>query len=81
MPHLYKAQQNIYNFFNIYFYGHPYMPHAVSWIVVGPWCYNGASAILDTFLGSDFCLQPRGDTYTRRSVFDCIVASSIPVFF
>ncbi|KAM4075312.1 hypothetical protein ACB094_10G160200 [Castanea mollissima] len=47
----------------------------------GTRCYNGASAILDTFLGSDFCLQPRGDTYTRRSVFDCIVAGSIPVFF
>ncbi|KAK7838278.1 xyloglucan galactosyltransferase xlt2 [Quercus suber] len=47
----------------------------------GTRCYNGASAILDMFLGSDFCLQPRGDTYTRRSVFDCIVAGSIPVFF
>ena len=47
----------------------------------GTRCYNGASAILDTFLGSDFCLQPRGDTYMRRSVFDCIVAGSIPVFF
>ena len=23
-----------------FIYGHPYMPHAVSWIVVGPWCYN-----------------------------------------
>ena len=47
----------------------------------GTRCYNGASAILDTFLGSDFCLQPRGDTYTRRSMFDCMVAGSIPVLF
>jgi hypothetical protein len=47
----------------------------------GTRCYNGASAILDTFLDSDFCLQPRGDTYTRRSMFDCMVAGSIPVLF
>lgn len=30
---------------------------------------------------SDFCLQPRGDSFTRRSIFDCMVAGSIPVFF
>ena len=33
--------------------------------------YNGASAILDTFLGSDFCLQPRGDN-TRGGL--CLIA-------
>ncbi|XAR66177.1 hypothetical protein NMG60_11012300 [Bertholletia excelsa] len=47
----------------------------------GSKCSNGSSAILETFLGSDFCLQPRGDSFTRRSVFDCMVAGSIPVFF
>uniref|UniRef100_J3N364 Exostosin GT47 domain-containing protein n=1 Tax=Oryza brachyantha TaxID=4533 RepID=J3N364_ORYBR len=30
---------------------------------------------------SHFCLQPRGDTMTRRSTFDTILAGCIPVFF
>uniref|UniRef100_A0A5B6ZSP1 Exostosin GT47 domain-containing protein n=1 Tax=Davidia involucrata TaxID=16924 RepID=A0A5B6ZSP1_DAVIN len=47
----------------------------------GTRCSNGTSAILETFLDSDFCLQPRGDSFTRRSIFDCMVAGSIPVFF
>ncbi|XP_043716983.1 xyloglucan galactosyltransferase XLT2-like [Telopea speciosissima] len=47
----------------------------------GSRCSNGTSAILDMFLTSDFCLQPRGDSFTRRSIFDCMVAGSIPVFF
>ncbi|KAF6160325.1 hypothetical protein GIB67_019094 [Kingdonia uniflora] len=44
-------------------------------------CSNGSSAILEAFLSSDFCLQPRGDSFTRRSIFDCMIAGSIPVFF
>ncbi len=28
-----------------------------------------------------FCMQPAGDTFTRRSTFDCLLAGSIPVFF
>ncbi|KAF5935713.1 hypothetical protein HYC85_026842 [Camellia sinensis] len=32
-------------------------------------------------LKSSFCLQPPGDTPTRRSTFDSIVAGCIPVFF
>ncbi|CAO2838973.1 unnamed protein product [Amaranthus hypochondriacus] len=47
----------------------------------GTRCANGTSAILETFLDSDFCLQPRGDSFTRRSIFDCMLAGSIPVFF
>ncbi|XP_010277450.1 PREDICTED: xyloglucan galactosyltransferase XLT2 [Nelumbo nucifera] len=47
----------------------------------GSRCSNGTSAILETFLNSEFCLQPRGDSFTRRSIFDCMVAGSIPVFF
>ncbi|KAL4353668.1 hypothetical protein GQ457_06G038880 [Hibiscus cannabinus] len=47
----------------------------------GTGCSNGTSAILETFLDSDFCLQPRGDSFTRRSIFDCMIAGSIPVFF
>uniref|UniRef100_A0ACD5TSR0 Uncharacterized protein n=1 Tax=Avena sativa TaxID=4498 RepID=A0ACD5TSR0_AVESA len=30
---------------------------------------------------ADFCLQPRGDSYTRKSTFDAILAGCIPVFF
>lgn len=44
-------------------------------------CLDGTTAIMTAFLNSDFCLQPRGDGYTRRSVFDCMMAGSIPVFF
>ena len=33
------------------------------------------------FESSSFCLQPRGDTATRRSTFDAVVAGCIPVFF
>lgn len=47
----------------------------------GSRCSNGTSAILETFLDSNFCLQPRGDSFTRRSIFDCMVAGTIPVFF
>ncbi|KAL6580469.1 hypothetical protein OROMI_008493 [Orobanche minor] len=47
----------------------------------GSKCTNGTSAILETFLDSDFCLQPRGDSLTRRSIFDCMLAGSVPVFF
>ncbi|KAK6125298.1 hypothetical protein DH2020_040960 [Rehmannia glutinosa] len=47
----------------------------------GTRCYDGTSEILEAFLASDFCLQPRGDAFTRRSTFDCMLAGSIPVFF
>ncbi|GJZ52687.1 xyloglucan galactosyltransferase XLT2-like protein [Tanacetum coccineum] len=44
-------------------------------------CANGSLEIMSSLLGSEFCLQPRGDSFTRRSVFDCMVAGSIPVLF
>lgn len=44
-------------------------------------CNNGSSVLLKAYLSSHFCLQPKGDSYTRRAVFDCMVAGSIPVFF
>ncbi|GFP96379.1 xyloglucan galactosyltransferase katamari1 homolog [Phtheirospermum japonicum] len=44
-------------------------------------CYDGAPTILEAFLDSDFCLQPKGDGFTRRSAFDCMLAGSIPVYF
>lgn len=44
-------------------------------------CYDGAPAILEAFLDSDFCLQPKGDGFTRRSAYDCMLAGTIPVYF
>ncbi|KAI8534942.1 hypothetical protein RHMOL_Rhmol10G0135900 [Rhododendron molle] len=44
-------------------------------------CADGTTVIMAAFLDSNFCLQPRGDGFTRRSVFDCMLAGSIPVFF
>lgn len=37
--------------------------------------------IMAVFQNSVFCLQPSGDSYTRRSIFDSILAGCIPVFF
>ncbi|KAL6954680.1 hypothetical protein U1Q18_042467 [Sarracenia purpurea var. burkii] len=37
--------------------------------------------LMRTFESSVFCLQPPGDSFTRRSTFDAIVAGCIPVFF
>ncbi|VVB07369.1 unnamed protein product [Arabis nemorensis] len=37
--------------------------------------------VMDVFQDSVFCLQPPGDTPTRRSTFDSILAGCIPVFF
>ncbi|KAL3640301.1 hypothetical protein CASFOL_015269 [Castilleja foliolosa] len=44
-------------------------------------CATNSTAVLEAFLGSEFCLQPKGDSFTRRSVFDCMLAGSVPVFF
>ncbi|KAF7074818.1 hypothetical protein CFC21_079637 [Triticum aestivum] len=37
--------------------------------------------IMRLFQRATFCLQPPGDSYTRRSAFDSMVAGCIPVFF
>lgn len=37
--------------------------------------------VMELFLDSVFCLQPRGDSFTRRSIFDSLIAGCIPVFF
>ncbi|KAG2554824.1 xyloglucan galactosyltransferase KATAMARI1 homolog [Panicum virgatum] len=37
--------------------------------------------IMRLFQKASFCLQPPGDSCTRRSVFDSMVAGCIPVFF
>lgn len=43
-------------------------------------CYDPAE-ILGVMRMSQFCLQAPGDSYTRRSTFDTILAGCIPVFF
>lgn len=42
---------------------------------------HSPSSIMKMFQSSLFCLQPQGDSYTRRSAFDSILAGCIPVFF
>lgn len=37
--------------------------------------------LMKLFQSSVFCLQPPGDSLTRRSIFDSILAGCIPVFF
>ncbi|XP_021888937.1 probable xyloglucan galactosyltransferase GT14 [Carica papaya] len=37
--------------------------------------------VMKLFTSSIFCLQPPGDSYTRRSIFDSILGGCIPVFF
>ncbi|KAK6928937.1 Exostosin, GT47 domain [Dillenia turbinata] len=43
-------------------------------------CQN-PSFVMKLLQSSHFCLQPIGDSYTRRSTFDSILAGCIPVFF
>ncbi|KAM3246605.1 Xyloglucan galactosyltransferase KATAMARI1 -like protein [Capsicum annuum] len=42
---------------------------------------NKAVPVMRLFQSSVFCLQPSGDSFTRRSTFDSILAGCIPVFF
>jgi hypothetical protein len=42
---------------------------------------SSPGGVMRVFESSSFCLQPRGDTLTRRSTFDAILAGCIPVFF
>ncbi|VFQ98839.1 unnamed protein product [Cuscuta campestris] len=37
--------------------------------------------LMKLFQNSIFCLEPPGDSFTRRSTFDAILAGCIPVFF
>ncbi|KAJ3680801.1 hypothetical protein LUZ60_015290 [Juncus effusus] len=46
----------------------------------GKKCYS-PSYVMGMFQSSNFCLQPPGDSYTRRSVFDSMLAGCIPVLF
>ncbi|KAJ7297426.1 hypothetical protein O6H91_Y058100 [Diphasiastrum complanatum] len=39
------------------------------------------SVVMKLFEESVFCLQPQGDSFTRRSIFDSMLAGCIPVFF
>ncbi|KAJ1295304.1 hypothetical protein BS78_01G213700 [Paspalum vaginatum] len=47
----------------------------------GSVCEASPGAMMRLFQSSGFCLQPRGDTATRKSTFDAVLAGCIPVFF
>jgi len=42
---------------------------------------NQPESVTKLFLESEFCLQPPGDSPTRKSVFDSLVSGCIPVLF
>ncbi|KAM7256761.1 hypothetical protein ACFE04_012502 [Oxalis oulophora] len=44
-------------------------------------CQHDPVRYMRPMLQASFCLQPPGDTPTRRSTFDAILAGCIPVFF
>ncbi|EMS64952.1 Xyloglucan galactosyltransferase KATAMARI1-like protein [Triticum urartu] len=44
-------------------------------------CIKDNALVLELFMGARFCVQPRGDSFTRRSLFDCMVAGAVPVLF
>ena len=44
-------------------------------------CAREQDVLLEKLLNAVFCLQPPGDSETRKGVFDCLIAGGIPVFF
>ncbi|XP_062205950.1 probable xyloglucan galactosyltransferase GT19 [Phragmites australis] len=44
-------------------------------------CVHDPVRYMHPMLRARFCLQPPGDTPTRRSTFDAIIAGCVPVFF
>ncbi|KAM7257906.1 hypothetical protein ACFE04_013647 [Oxalis oulophora] len=44
-------------------------------------CEHDPIKYMKPMLKASFCLQPPGDTPTRKSIFDAILAGCIPVFF
>ncbi|KAI4338495.1 hypothetical protein MLD38_023546 [Melastoma candidum] len=44
------------------------------------WCHD-PNDVMKVMMNSQFCLQTPGDSFTRRSTFDSILAGCIPVFF
>ncbi|TKW06085.1 hypothetical protein SEVIR_7G218600v4 [Setaria viridis] len=44
-------------------------------------CIRNNALVMELFMSARFCLQPRGDSFTRRSLFDCMVAGAVPVLF
>ncbi|KAH8952593.1 hypothetical protein BDL97_09G092600 [Sphagnum fallax] len=44
-------------------------------------CERNPQHLMEAFLNAVFCLQPAGDSATRKGVFDCLIAGGIPVFF
>ena len=44
-------------------------------------CTKRPDQLTNLFLSSTFCFQPPGDTPTRKSIFDSLIAGCIPVLF
>jgi hypothetical protein len=73
----------------------PALSHSIRGKLMRQWAHSPHCHLLDcslrpclaprtvmaVFAQSVFCLQPSGDSYTRRSTFDAMLAGCIPVFF
>uniref|UniRef100_A0A0C9SB20 TSA: Wollemia nobilis Ref_Wollemi_Transcript_1116_1903 transcribed RNA sequence n=1 Tax=Wollemia nobilis TaxID=56998 RepID=A0A0C9SB20_9CONI len=44
-------------------------------------CNHNPEPIIQSLLKAEFCLEPPGDSPTRRSTFDALLAGCIPIFF
>ncbi|MCL7035159.1 hypothetical protein MKW94_003256 [Papaver nudicaule] len=44
-------------------------------------CDQRPESLIELFMESEFCLQPPGDSPTRKSVFDSLISGCIPVLF
>jgi hypothetical protein len=43
--------------------------------------HSSPDQIMRLLESAEFCVEPRGDSFTRKSTFDAILAGCIPVFF
>ncbi|TVU45795.1 hypothetical protein EJB05_05297, partial [Eragrostis curvula] len=56
-------------------------PRRCSSLARPPRCLAVRRCSLTGLKSAAFCLQPPGDSYTRRSAFDAMLAGCVPVFF
>ncbi|GAA95768.1 glycosyltransferase family 47 protein [Mixia osmundae IAM 14324] len=56
--------------------------HDISNLVTRPWNFKGGfDVIFENMLHSTFCLEPPGDSSTRKGFYDSILLGCIPVIF
>lgn len=58
-----------------------YAPRVCNFLNCGEKACVDSAPVVKLFMESEFCLQPQGDSPTRKSVFDSLIAGCIPVLF